>query len=68
MNTISPGYIETPMIASMKEEVLKNIIAKIPVGRLGKPEEVAHMVSFLASPDAGFITGANFDINGGQYM
>jgi len=68
VNTISPGYIETPMIASMKEEVLKNIIAKIPVGRLGKPEEVAHMVSFLASPDAGFITGANFDVNGGQYM
>jgi len=68
VNTISPGYIETPMLASMKEDVLKNIIANIPVGRLGKPEEVANMVAFLASPDAGFITGANFDINGGQYM
>lgn len=68
VNTISPGYIETPMLSAMKEEVLNAIIANIPVGRLGKPEEIAQAVAFLVAPDAGFITGANFDINGGQYM
>ncbi|CEK11912.1 acetoacetyl-CoA reductase [Legionella hackeliae] len=68
VNTISPGYIETPMVAAMKEEVLNSIIANIPVGRLGTPQEVADAVAFLASPRSGFITGANLDINGGQYM
>lgn len=68
VNTISPGYIETPMLSAMREEVLKSIIASIPVGRLGKPDEVANAVAFLASPESGFITGANLDINGGQYM
>ena len=68
VNTISPGYIETPMLAAMKEDVLNAIVANIPLGRLGKPEEVADAVAFLASPGAGFITGANLDINGGQYM
>ncbi|HHF7344318.1 TPA: acetoacetyl-CoA reductase [Legionella feeleii] len=67
-NTISPGYIETPMLAGVREEVLKSIIANIPVGRLGTAQEVAHAVAFLASPESGFITGANLDINGGQYM
>lgn len=68
VNTISPGYIETHMLASLKEEVLNSIIAHIPVGRLGYPKEVADAVAFLASPDSSFITGANLDINGGQYM
>ena len=68
VNTISPGYIETPMLAAMKEDVLDAIIANIPIGRLGKPEEVADAVAFLAAPEVGFITGANLDINGGQYM
>ena len=68
VNTISPGYIETPMLTSMKEEVLNSIIANIPVGRLGKPEEIAEAVAFLTMPDSGFITGANLDVNGGQYM
>ncbi|KTD01589.1 acetoacetyl-CoA reductase [Fluoribacter gormanii] len=68
VNTVSPGYIETPMLSSLKEEVLKSIISSIPVGRLGYPKEVADAVAFLASPDSGFITGANLDINGGQYM
>lgn len=68
VNTISPGYIETPMLASVKEEILNAIITYIPVGRLGKPEEVADAVAFLAAPERGFITGANLDINGGQYM
>lgn len=68
VNTISPGYIETSMLNGVKEEVLNNIIANIPVGRLGHPQEIAHVVAFLASSDSEFITGANIDVNGGQYM
>lgn len=68
VNTVSPGYIETPMLAAMKPEVLQSIIANIPIGRLGKPQEIADVVAFLALPQTSFITGANFDINGGQYM
>jgi acetoacetyl-CoA reductase len=68
VNTISPGYTKTSMLDSVKEEILNAIIADIPVGRLAKPEEIAAGVAFLASSDAAFITGANLDINGGQYM
>lgn len=68
VNTISPGYIATPMLETMQEDTLKSIIERIPVGRLGKPQEIAEAVAFLANPDAGFITGANLDVNGGQYM
>lgn len=68
VNTISPGYIETPMLSAMKEEVLNAIIADIPVGRLGSPKEVADAVAFLVAEGSGFITGSNLDINGGQYM
>ncbi len=68
VNTISPGYIETPMLSSVNETVLKDIIANIPVGRLGSPAEIAEAVAFFAAPSSGFITGANLDINGGQYM
>ncbi len=68
VNTLSPGYTNTPMLSSLKESVLQAIVAEIPVGRLGRPEEIAKAVAFLASQDSGFITGANLDINGGQYM
>lgn len=68
VNTISPGYIGTEMVMAIAEEVRNKIIAQIPVGRLGKPEEMAAIVSFLASDDAGFITGANIAANGGQFM
>ena len=68
VNTISPGYTNTPMLAALKQTTLQAIVAQIPVGRLGRPEEIASAVCFLASPDSGFITGANLDINGGQYM
>lgn len=68
VNTISPGYIKTEMLTSMREDILNSIIEQIPVGRLGEPQEIARLVTFLADEQTGFITGANFDINGGQYM
>lgn len=68
VNTISPGYIGTEMVMAIKEEIRDQIVAGIPVGRLGKPEEIAQLVSYLASEDAAFITGANIAINGGQHM
>jgi acetoacetyl-CoA reductase len=68
VNTISPGYTQTQMLDNVKEEVLNAIIADIPVGRLGKPEEIAAGVAFLASHESAYITGTNLDINGGQYM
>ena len=68
VNTVSPGYIGTDMVMAVPEEVRNKIIAGIPVGRLGKPEEIAGLVTYLASDLAGFITGANLAINGGQHM
>lgn len=68
VNTISPGYIGTDMVMAVKEEVRNQIIAQIPMGRLGGTEEVAYLVSFLASEHANFITGANLSINGGQHV
>ena len=68
VNTISPGYIGTDMVMAVKEEVRNQIIAQIPLGRLGGTEEVAYLVSFLASEHANFITGANMSINGGQHV
>jgi acetoacetyl-CoA reductase len=67
-NTISPGYIATPMVMKVPDNVREQIIAQIPVGRLGKPEEIARLVAFLAADESGFMTGANFAINGGQHM
>ncbi|MBV8306947.1 MAG: acetoacetyl-CoA reductase [Gammaproteobacteria bacterium] len=69
VNTISPGYIGTRMVMAIPREVLDGkIIPQIPVGRLGKPEEVAGLVAYLASEEAAFVTGANIAINGGQHM
>lgn len=68
VNTISPGYIGTDMVMAVAENVRNQIISGIPVGRLGGTEEIAHLVSFLASEQAGFITGANYAINGGQHV
>ena len=67
VNCVAPGYINTDMVAAVPEKVLEAIIAQIPVGRLGKPEEIARCVAFLASDDAGFITGATISANGGQF-
>lgn len=68
VNTISPGYVETNMVMAIPEEIREKIIAQIPVGRLGRPEEIARAVVFLASISSGFITGSNLSINGGQYL
>jgi len=68
VNTVSPGYIGTEMVLAVREDILEKIVAQIPVGRLGRPEEIAGLVAFLASDDAGFITGANLAANGGQHM
>jgi acetoacetyl-CoA reductase len=69
VNTISPGYIGTQMVMAIPREVLDTkIIPQIPMGRLGKPEEVAGLVAYLASDEAAFVTGANIAINGGQHM
>ncbi len=68
VNSISPGYIGTDMVMAIAEEVRNQIIAQIPVGRLGRPEEIAALVAFLAGDDAAFITGANIAANGGQHM
>ena len=69
VNTISPGYIGTKMVTAIPKEVLDSkILPHIPVGRLGKPEEVAGLIIYLASEEAAFLTGANIAINGGQHM
>ncbi|HXF65653.1 MAG TPA: beta-ketoacyl-ACP reductase [Burkholderiales bacterium] len=69
VNTISPGYIATKMVLAMPKEILDTkILPQIPVGRLGKPEEVAALVAYLCTEEAAFITGANIAINGGQHM
>ncbi|HZZ36720.1 MAG TPA: acetoacetyl-CoA reductase [Caulobacteraceae bacterium] len=69
VNTISPGYIGTRMVTAIPQEILDSkILPQIPVGRLGKPEEVAGLIIYLASEEAAFVTGANIAINGGQHM
>ena len=69
VNTISPGYIGTKMVTAIPKEVLDSkILPQIPLGRLGKPEEVAGLIIYLASEEAAFVTGANIAINGGQHM
>ena len=68
VNAIAPGYIDTDMVAAVPEPVLEKIVAKIPVGRLGQASEIARGVAFLASENAGFVTGSTMSINGGQHM
>jgi acetoacetyl-CoA reductase len=68
VNAIAPGYIDTDMVAAVPQEVLGKIIAKIPVNRLGKAEEIARGVAFLVDENAGFVTGSTLSINGGQHM
>lgn len=68
VNAIAPGYVDTEMVRAVSPEVLEKIIAKIPVKRLGKTEDIARAVVFLASDKAGFVTGSTLTINGGQYL
>jgi acetoacetyl-CoA reductase len=68
VNALAPGYIDTDMVAAVPEEVLAKIVAKIPVGRLGKASEIARGVAFLVDENAGFLTGSTLSINGGQHM
>ncbi len=68
VNCVTPGYINTEMVAAVPEKVLEGIIAGIPVGRLGEADEIGALVTYLCSDEAGFITGSTLTINGGQYM
>ena len=68
VNTISPGYVETKMVMEVPEAIREKIISQIPVGRFGRPEEIARAVVFLAQEESSFITGSNLVINGGQYL
>lgn len=68
VNTVSPGYIATPMTAAIKPEALAKVNAQIPVGRMGTPAEIARVVRFLADDDSAYVTGANVPVNGGLFM
>src|SRR5437763_1883381 len=68
VNTVSPGYVETDMVMAIRQEVRDQIVAQIPMGRLARPEEIAAVVAFLASDEAGYITGAKIPVHGGMHM
>jgi acetoacetyl-CoA reductase len=68
VNTVSPGYVETDLVRALRSEIRERIVASIPMGRLAQPAEVAAVVAFLVSEDAGYITGANISVNGGMHM
>ncbi|MFA5939212.1 MAG: acetoacetyl-CoA reductase [Sinimarinibacterium sp.] len=68
VNTVSPGYVRTPMTAAIKPEVLQTIVAQVPVGRMAEPQDIARVVAFLCAAESGYITGANIPVNGGLYM
>ena len=68
VNCIAPGFIETDMTASLAEEQQKALLGQIPLGHLGKPVDIAHAVSYLASPGASYVTGQELHVNGGMYM
>jgi acetoacetyl-CoA reductase len=68
VNTISPGYIETAMTAAMRDDVRQSIVAGVPMKRMGRPEEIASVIAFLAAEENGYITGANIPVNGGLFI
>jgi acetoacetyl-CoA reductase len=68
VNTVSPGYCDTPLVAAVPADIRARIIEDIPVGRLGSPADIARAVCFLAADEAGYITGANLPVNGGYFM
>jgi 3-oxoacyl-[acyl-carrier protein] reductase len=68
INTVSPGFIDTDMTKELSDDIKNTLLSSIPLSRLGKPEEIAHAVSFLASAGAAYITGENIHVNGGMFM
>ena len=68
VNSVAPGDISTEMVQAVPQDALAKVVAKIPVGRLGEPDEIARVVEFLADPDSAFITGQLYSVNGGQHM
>jgi 3-oxoacyl-[acyl-carrier protein] reductase len=68
VNCVAPGFIETDMTAQLSAEQQKTLMGQIPLGQLGKPADVAHAVAYLASPQAGYVTGQELHVNGGMYM
>ena len=68
VNTVSPGYVETDLVMAIRADVRQQIVDSIPMGRLARPEEIAAVVAFLVSEEAGYITGANISVNGGMHM
>ena len=68
VNCVAPGFIETDMTASLPEEQQKAVLGQIPLGHLGKPSDIGHAVAFLASPEAGYVTGQELHVNGGMFM
>jgi len=68
VNSVSPGYIDTPMTRAIREDIREGIVGSIPVGRMGQPDDIARTVDFLTADDAGYITGANIPVNGGLFI
>jgi 3-oxoacyl-[acyl-carrier protein] reductase len=68
VNCVAPGFIETDMTAGLSEDQQKTLMVQIPLGHLGKPSDIAHAVAYLASPQAGYVTGQELHVNGGMYM
>jgi len=68
VNCVAPGFIETEMVAAVPQEILDGIVAQIPAGRFGRPDEVARVVEFLVEPSSAYITGQIYSVNGGLYM
>ena len=68
VNTISPGYVDTPMTRAIPEAVRERILASVPAGRIGQPEDIARAVAFLCADEAGYLTGVNLPVNGGLFM
>ena len=68
VNSVSPGYVQSPMIQAVPEAVREKIVKQIPVGRFAEPEEIARAVSFLANSNSGYITGTDLSVNGGYHI
>jgi NAD(P)-dependent dehydrogenase (short-subunit alcohol dehydrogenase family) len=68
VNVVAPGFIVTDMTDALNEQARKSLQEQVPLGRLGSPDDIAHAVAFLSSPEAGYVTGETLHVNGGMYM